>query len=590
MFQKIQMKNNFIIKNLFILALFSSSSLNTAWSGEQPIGELSSFSGRNFLPSTLPSEKINQAVLARGTDDLNDLMEKIQFSGPLRITNETKKKVTLTIRPRGQVDNHHDHSLLAIITHPIQSIEDAVEDVVEGIESLIHAVPTKEIILKKGEHLVFNLDSLHEILGIQKSAYFNISSLNPFSLTINNAQRLIFPQTLEYFTGDFNFIPHAFFPPSLSGSNHEWVKEKTFAPFHPQDNDEFGCHPHYDPAPGHESAETIFKKQYDCHLIYLTQVQCVQESILPADLLFKQRQRLYEDNNFNTILSAHESEHSSRFAIFGHIHDEPRIPLITHRIWLTNPDSPKDLPDNYFEWATFSMRKMPSSEGWIHNLWIQDKKLLPLTVSKAKKLGIRIQVISKELGTKFKGNRIFQQALSANKFGQASDILRCSILYAQGGIYPDTDYLLAQSPLFLNRTYDFFAGIEPMSALVANSFIAAKPAHPIIDEALRLMVRNFSDKAPRYIKDIDPNSGFKTIQTTGPGMFSLAVFKGAGKQGNRDIIFPPFFLYPTEGTPQTYPQPVSKVVKPNAALPFESLGDHFWDGSWIPGDTAQLPL
>ena len=584
MFQKEFLSKFFTLKNLTFLAFLAHASNTPAQAKEAE-------------EEHAPSISIPQKVFDRSIDDLHDLLSKMQIKGPIQIINETGKKVSLTILTKiskpSVYNTHHDHSLSNLIFHPLQEVShlagEAIEEVTEILSALTYHDSHKEVKFDKKQtktlEFFYNLDRFEP----NDHFYINVSSTTPFELTLNSSQRLIFPRKL----GGFNFVPHAFYPLLESSKHHEWVKEARFGSFKsepafilegvPHFKSAQGLyHPHYNPDPPCHEEE--FKKQFDCHLVFLTQVQCVQEAILPASLLFEQRHSLYEENKFNPLLSLSLESSSSYFSLFGHPHAKPRIPLTTHRIWLTNPKAPQELPNRYFNWASESMVTMPASQGWTHNLWIQDKALLPETVVEAKKRGINIKVISKNLLKKPQGIKIFEDSLSKNKFGQASDILRCMILNQEGGIYPDTDYLITQSPLFFNYLYDFYAGIEPMSAFVANSYIASKPGHPIIKKALALMERNFTELAPEYIQTIDETSGFKTIQLTGPGMFTTAVFKGAGQRGNRDIIFPPEVLYPIEGQ-QIYPAPAALVVKPGQPMPAQSGGAHFWEGSWIPGDT-----
>jgi hypothetical protein len=74
-------------------------------------------------------------------------------------------------------------------------------------------------------------------------------------------------------------------------------------------------------------------------------------------------------------------------------------------------------------------------------------------------------------------------------------------------IYKDTDYIVEQSCTVLNKVYDFYVGVEPMSAFIGNALIAAKPHHPILQYTLQMILRNHGDKAP----NISSKSSFKTI-------------------------------------------------------------------------------
>lgn len=279
-------------------------------------------------------------------------------------------------------------------------------------------------------------------------------------------------------------------------------------------------------------------------------------------------QNLYEANNYGQLLDENPNA----------LNEDVKIPLITHKIWLTNPNKPVNMPEYYVKWFENSIKHNPKKEGWVHYLWIQDEKLFPELIKRVKNTSIKIMVVSKDLPKEMLCGEIYDEALANNKFGMASDVLRMEILRQFGGVYLDTDYELFHSIKGLNTFYNFYCAIEPMSNLICNAIVAASPYHPVIEKSLELIKRNANmETAPDYIKNCGDN-GFKTIIVTGPGMITNAVALAAGQDGYKDIVFPSNILYPTE---RNLPLPNHVVVKPNGAAPQECFGGHYWETAWM---------
>ncbi|GAO98807.1 glycosyltransferase sugar-binding region containing DXD motif protein [Caedimonas varicaedens] len=312
-----------------------------------------------------------------------------------------------------------------------------------------------------------------------------------------------------------------------------------------------------------------FPKEFDGHLHYLIQTALLGEEISDGKDFFEQRNRLYTENNLEKL-----------FFLNRYVDEEIpyKIPQIFHTIWVTSLIEPIEVPTEYLQWAEHAVKSNPLSEGWKHFLWIKNRDLLPHTVKYLEENNSPLQIKSyDELDLSPRDAEILAQYIRECKMGKSSDFLRYLILEKIGGVYKDTDYIVEQSCTVLNKVYDFYAGVEPMSAFIGNALIAAKPHHPILQYTLQMIVRNHEGKAPAYIKTIPSKSGFKTILETGPSIFSVAFYKTAGQDENIDVVFPPMMLYPTPIP--SYPQ--KTVVKLNDSIPPSALGAHLWQTSWF---------
>jgi glycosyl transferase-like sugar-binding protein len=308
-----------------------------------------------------------------------------------------------------------------------------------------------------------------------------------------------------------------------------------------------------------------FIQQFNGHLDYIDNI-FAKEELTSLDEMNAKKQTLYDQNNFNQIFKNDPNVLD---------HEEVKIPLITHKIWLTREDKPQDMPKYYIEWCKNSVKHMPVNTGWKHVIWVEDIAKHPAMVEAVK--GTDIQVIDLSyLKSPMLCKDEFYKALRANKFGMASDILRYEILLQFGGVYLDTDYEVFHNLKDLNKMYDLYVAQEPMSSFLCNAFIAAKPNHPMIETCLHLIKRNEDhNQMPNYVRD-NTDAGFKTIVITGPAMFSLAFHLNAGIDDNTDIAFPPCYIYPFHGD---YPN--NKIVKPYGPIPNEAFGAHYWETAWM---------
>lgn len=363
------------------------------------------------------------------------------------------------------------------------------------------------------------------------------------SLILTEKETLAFPRPL----GDFNFVPRFLIRQKEKEASPEDIYFDASRPAPP-------------------NLTQHFQKEYDDNLHYLLHAACPGESVDPL-AFFSQRSTLYAKNRLETTLFS--------------MPDVPdridfKIPQKIHKVWLTNPQKPTELPEHYIEWAKRSVASNSPSEGWKHYLWVQKESLLPETEVKLKNSGIRVRTF-KDITMTFEEAEILLTVISNNKFGMASDFLRALIIRERGGIYLDTDYVLRQSAAVICKLYNFFAGLEPMSSFVCNAIFGASKQHPIIQKYVALMVRNYNQtSAPQYIKEVPKDDPYKTILITGPSALGFAIYHAANQGENKDIIFPPKMLYPTPV--ESYPQ--KEVVKDGSPLPAESLGEHFWETAW----------
>ena len=72
------------------------------------------------------------------------------------------------------------------------------------------------------------------------------------------------------------------------------------------------------------------------------------------------------------------------------------IPKITHHIWLTDPNTPREVSEDDMRSTLKTLQALPSSAGWRHILWVNKQGLIPKTIDALMKLdlpsGVDIEV------------------------------------------------------------------------------------------------------------------------------------------------------------------------------------------------------
>ncbi len=495
--------------------------------------------------------------------DIDDLMEKTHFQGTVFIVNNTKKKACIELVHDATVDGRKKRPWF------VEVIGGFFDDIFSrsknqkgpassrsGMNPGMAWIPSKEMTVIKD----YSPNGNKIKLITNKKCFLNLTSIahDVTVLSIDDVQMLVYPRPAQ----TFNFVPTLFEP---IAELPDWVRNNAdkiikLCPQYP---------------PNDDMSSIDFRKEFDNHIITIAYLIGPQEGIKDVRELYEKRAELYNLYNFNIF--------PRQLPALG----APRIPLITHTIWLTNPAKPVEFPEeSYMKWALQSAELMPACEGWKHYLWVQNKKLLPKTAKKLKHTGLEIKEIYEDCCfdelkdlPKFGTRKIFEKALSECRFGMASDIFRLEVLKRMGGIYKDTDYIFAQNPYLFMHMYDSFYGIEPMSTFLCNALMAAKPKHPITKAAIKLIKRNFDPReAPDYVLDIPEDDGYLTIASTGPIVTMLAFHTAAGLDGNHDIAFPPEVLYPAK-IPGMYPQ--KEIVTEDDALTEHSVGRHLWQGAWV---------
>lgn len=212
---------------------------------------------------------------------------------------------------------------------------------------------------------------------------------------------------------------------------------------------------------------------------------------------------------------------------------KPLIPKKIHQIWVG-----KNEPPAIFKWCQASIKKY--HPDWEYKLW-RDEDIE------------RLHLV----------NRKFYD--SAQNYGERSDIARYEILYQLGGVYLDVDFESIRALDILHYTYDFYAGMVPLScqSFIANGVIGSRPGHPILKYCIDTIHQSWRSS--------------DTLKRTGPFHFQEA-FWHVGKYYSGPIIaFPASYFFPLTHE-EALRNPTRRFI--DRAIQPETFAIHHWTGSW----------
>jgi len=244
-------------------------------------------------------------------------------------------------------------------------------------------------------------------------------------------------------------------------------------------------------------------------------------------------------------IQKNKPEQAPRLALFQKLYEQnlyPQktarsIPKVIHQIWIGSP-----VPKKYEQ----LMKTWESWHGWKYKLWT-DKEVKNLAL------------INRKLFDKL------------TNMGAKADVLRCEILYQEGGLYVDIDFECLNPAFFdfASDQYDLFAGLVPLPGAreieLCNGLIGVKKGHPLIKELIETM------------GELDCDIGtHEIVAMTGPGLFTRKFYDYHQKEVDTvDIAFTPPYFYPLTKRDFKLKEKERKkfMAKETAAL-------HHWYGSW----------
>ena len=159
------------------------------------------------------------------------------------------------------------------------------------------------------------------------------------------------------------------------------------------------------------------------------------------------------------------------------------IPHITHRSWLTNPESPSEVPQDKLE-SYFKSIKSFKAVDWQHFFWCFDPDKIPETIRiiRESELPIEIHTVS-EIRPSMKAGHLFDAMIEDRRYTNANDILRMNIVYQNGGLYSDIGMEYNIDFTSLTDEYEYFWCLRDHGNIDHNLF-AARANDPLLEKHL----------------------------------------------------------------------------------------------------------
>ena len=225
-----------------------------------------------------------------------------------------------------------------------------------------------------------------------------------------------------------------------------------------------------------------------------------------------------------------------------------KIPAITHHIYFTHANSSKKLIDFYVSKMKANYNRLNElGVEWKHYIWTNNPSIFPEEIIQIKGVEIKsIKVLEDHILYKSLVDAINSGEKLKAYFSESSDILRFIAIEKFGGIYNDMDYEIYNAKTLYNlmHKFDFIGGREhnEKESYYGSAFLAAKPNHPILNDAITRKHRNMNSlDSPKYIKY--PCNLYAKIYFNAPPLITLAYFAKNNLNGNNDVILPSWMIF-----------------------------------------------
>lgn len=319
-----------------------------------------------------------------------------------------------------------------------------------------------------------------------------------------------------------------------------------------------------------------------------TLLPCDQELLRSMNLPMPEYTRYFHDKILPNLQQDGQNHHAAFQQSYNHTLDKMqeettnstlKIPLDIHTIWITSNQQPKMPSTHCYNLLCETTKTCSTKYGWQHHIWVHNRMHVPQHPV------LDVPITIHEIQDVFKSPTLkpfeifYQQAVTAENYGKASDIARLAILYKHGGAYRDTDFAFIKTPKDLHKVCAFYTGFEGAEGLApCNAMIASAPEHPILMIYLNIIRDNMiTPLGPlTTLKNLPTqynNFVHKTLFATGPFAFAAALYVAANtKDLINDICIAPApvffnFAYKPDGTE-------------SSTWPWMALGKHLHKKDW----------
>lgn len=223
------------------------------------------------------------------------------------------------------------------------------------------------------------------------------------------------------------------------------------------------------------------------------------------------------------------SKHILKELLEGKLGAESRIPHLLHRVWLTNPADPYEVPQDRLRcYLSTIHNELPAD--WKHYFWCLDKTKIPETVKALEETRIVEVKELKEIWSRLRGRDVFERLMDARIYALCCDVIRLNVVYLFGGVYSDFGIQFLRDPTSLLDHFDYVGAQEGF--LYLNGFIAAISHHRGLNEtltfidnldriSLSLQDKYSQEKAPFWVGSAALTLGMERVAREGDKVLML---------------------------------------------------------------------
>lgn len=216
------------------------------------------------------------------------------------------------------------------------------------------------------------------------------------------------------------------------------------------------------------------------HLTFIFYYNIVSKT--PLYILNNQLVALFKaSEKSQRVFSSELSHSSSKDSLPGSTKSE-KIPRIMHKVWLTHPSNPFEIPEKLWE----TLKKFISElSDIVVYLWVMDKENIKSSLKalvRANPGKIIVKTADELLQMMAPNMKSFFQMLFETRFlAKASDVIRLYALFKYGGVFTDLDMLFKRDLMYI-LNYDMAVTVfrTEISYIAELYLMGFTPGHPAL--------------------------------------------------------------------------------------------------------------
>lgn len=161
------------------------------------------------------------------------------------------------------------------------------------------------------------------------------------------------------------------------------------------------------------------------------------------------------------------------------------IDPLTHRMWLTSEESPKEVPSHLLTFYNNSLQ-FYADKNITHHFWCNGQNLIPETIATISSFNVPVQIHDiGEISDDFISKDIFKKFMNDGFFSFAADLAKQELLVKYGGLYADVGMEQLSDIDWYLRKFDQVMCLR--GTWVDTGFTAAKKGSEFFSKSLAMI-------------------------------------------------------------------------------------------------------